>query len=153
MNSSAIIVVVLVLLIAYYLYTKRSKPLILTGYADNEIVAYLDDQVIFTNTDWTKKFNWTGEAKSGDTIKFVVKNTGGPAGLVCMLNFDGQVAYSNPSMFQTNEPMNACNASDVSRWWSAASLTGMEQAKWIWTGTCADAWPNTKTNTFNYVLP
>lgn len=151
MNIAAVIIV-LILLVAYYMYATRLKPLTITGYADDEVSAYLNDTLLFLNKGWNKKFTWTGEAKSKDNLKFVVKNIGGSGGLVCMLDFDGQVAYSNPTMFQSTEAINKCPPGGVNSWWRENSLDGMEQAEWIWTGSCVDRL-SVKTNTFNYVLP
>ena len=158
MNIGAIVVVLLLLALAYYYFTvvKAPKPLSVSGYADNEITVFLNEERLLLANDWTKKFNWQGQAKSGDKLVLVVRNIGGPGGLVCAINWDGKVTYSSPSSFQTAGPVGTCSENDVKSWWSAASLSGMEQAKWIWESGCVDnaaSATNPVSIAFTYVLP
>lgn len=158
MKASVIIAVVILLLIAYYFLVanKTPQPLSVFGYADNDVTLLLNDEKLLYVNDWTKRFKWDGMAKSGDKLSLVVRNLGDQAGLVCALNWNGKMIYSDPSTFQTTTPVNSCSDTLVARWSQAVTLTGMEQAKWIWGNGCVDgsASPsNPVVNTFTYVLP
>ena len=153
MKVGAIIVVLLLLALAYYYFVviKGEKDLSFTGYADNEVLAYLNDQLLTSANDWTKRFSWQGRARSGDRLVFVVKNVAGPGGFICSVKWGELVVYSGPSTFQTTSSVGTCGEGNVRAWWNSVDMSGLEQAKWIWGNNCVDQ--NPTINTFTYVLP
>jgi hypothetical protein len=158
MKVAIIAVVIVLILIAYYLLT-RSKayyPLSVYGHADNEVTLFLNGASILKSIDWVSRFKWDGTASPGDKLTLEVTNIGEQAGLVCAINWNGKIIYSDPKTFQTNKPVEACGDALVSKWAKYVKLNGMEQAKWIWSNGCIDgnaSRTNPVVNTFTYILP
>jgi hypothetical protein len=168
MKGTTIIAILLLIAIAYYYFVVIKKPeeakkpedtktLKVEGYADDQLTLLLNNSTVATANDWKKKFIYLGKAKTGDTLKFIVHNTGGPGGFICTINWNGQMIYSNPSTFQSTTPAGVCDESNVRAWWSGAeNLSSMGNAKWIWGNNCVDlsaSSTNPAINTFTYVLP
>lgn len=150
--SSAIIVVLFLVAIAYYVLVIRGpKPLSIAGFADDNVVAALNGTVIFNNNAWNKRFDWKGTAKPGDILLLTVTNTGGSGGIICKISFNGTDYVSSPSLFKTTSTINAIPTDNVKSWWSTNDISTFGGAQWIWSGTGTDS--ASLTNTFSFVLP